>query len=87
MTIYIYIAVTFRHLFLLSNSTYFYSSMKKTPLVIETINFAIESLAFQNRHLMGPIHLRYKTSLVELNFIWHRYTSRVLIGPSIRIHF
>ena len=30
---------------------------KETPLVVETINFTIESLAFQDRHLNGALSI------------------------------
>ena len=50
--IYSYIVLSFRHL-LSFNLTYFCNKeiSKETPLVIQTINFTIESLVFENRHL------------------------------------
>ena len=39
-------------MFLLQGQCY-----KETPLVVETINFTIESLAFQDRHLNGALSI------------------------------
>ena len=59
--IYFYIVVGLRHLLSLSLSDIFNKDLyrKETLLVIEIINFTIESLALPNRHLNGDLSISH----------------------------
>ena len=50
---------------------------EETPLVIETIKFTTESLAFQKQALKWcSFHFRYKTSLVKLPYGFLMFSGR-----------